>query len=151
MSLNAPFFPPCVSLSSETGSAITSSCIGLGNSLTPPAGQAGKPVPGYNGKRQSCRATSWLHNAQNTNQPLPSLNFLCICFYIFKFNFTFRSLFQCTKSKLLPLREDKTKQRWIKLSSCLYFPEEYLIYYCSSVPVDDTPPLHIKYVLFPFH
>uniref|UniRef100_A0AAQ4QU12 Acyl-CoA synthetase short-chain family member 3, mitochondrial n=1 Tax=Gasterosteus aculeatus aculeatus TaxID=481459 RepID=A0AAQ4QU12_GASAC len=31
----------------ETGSAITSSCIGLGNSLTPPAGQAGKPVPGY--------------------------------------------------------------------------------------------------------
>ncbi|XP_053271360.1 acyl-CoA synthetase short-chain family member 3, mitochondrial [Pleuronectes platessa] len=32
----------------ETGSAITSTCIGLGNSLTPPAGQAGKPVPGYN-------------------------------------------------------------------------------------------------------
>ncbi|KAG7225648.1 hypothetical protein INR49_005055 [Caranx melampygus] len=32
----------------KTGSAITSSCIGLGNSLTPPAGQAGKPVPGYN-------------------------------------------------------------------------------------------------------
>jgi len=32
----------------ETGSAITSSCIGLGNSLTPPAGTAGKPVPGYN-------------------------------------------------------------------------------------------------------
>ncbi|TKS90546.1 Acyl-CoA synthetase short-chain family member 3, mitochondrial [Collichthys lucidus] len=32
----------------ETGSPITSSCIGLGNSLTPPAGQAGKPVPGYN-------------------------------------------------------------------------------------------------------
>ncbi|XP_075968005.1 acyl-CoA synthetase short-chain family member 3, mitochondrial isoform X3 [Anarhichas minor] len=32
----------------ETGSAITSSCIGLGNSLTPPVGQAGKPVPGYN-------------------------------------------------------------------------------------------------------
>ncbi|XP_032361460.1 acyl-CoA synthetase short-chain family member 3, mitochondrial [Etheostoma spectabile] len=31
----------------ETGSPITSSCIGLGNSLTPPAGQAGKPVPGY--------------------------------------------------------------------------------------------------------
>ncbi|KAM7378422.1 hypothetical protein PAMA_013367 [Pampus argenteus] len=31
----------------ETGSAITSTCIGLGNSLTPPAGQAGKPVPGY--------------------------------------------------------------------------------------------------------
>ncbi|XP_068613813.1 acyl-CoA synthetase short-chain family member 3, mitochondrial-like, partial [Brachionichthys hirsutus] len=30
-----------------TGSAITSSCIGLGNSLTPPAGQAGRPVPGY--------------------------------------------------------------------------------------------------------
>ncbi|XP_008274707.1 acyl-CoA synthetase short-chain family member 3, mitochondrial [Stegastes partitus] len=32
----------------ETGSAITSTCVGLGNSLTPPAGQAGKPVPGYN-------------------------------------------------------------------------------------------------------
>ncbi|XP_037551576.1 acyl-CoA synthetase short-chain family member 3, mitochondrial [Nematolebias whitei] len=32
----------------ETGSAISASCIGLGNSLTPPAGQAGKPVPGYN-------------------------------------------------------------------------------------------------------
>ncbi|XP_029969230.1 acyl-CoA synthetase short-chain family member 3, mitochondrial [Salarias fasciatus] len=32
----------------ETGSAITSSCVGLGSSLTPPAGQAGKPVPGYN-------------------------------------------------------------------------------------------------------
>uniref|UniRef100_A0A3B3D0Q2 Acyl-CoA synthetase short-chain family member 3, mitochondrial n=1 Tax=Oryzias melastigma TaxID=30732 RepID=A0A3B3D0Q2_ORYME len=32
----------------ETGSAITSSFMGLGSSLTPPAGQAGKPVPGYN-------------------------------------------------------------------------------------------------------
>ncbi|KAJ8402417.1 hypothetical protein AAFF_G00369060 [Aldrovandia affinis] len=32
----------------ESGSAITATCIGLGNSLTPPAGQAGKPVPGYN-------------------------------------------------------------------------------------------------------
>uniref|UniRef100_A0A8D0L4N9 Acyl-CoA synthetase short-chain family member 3, mitochondrial n=1 Tax=Sphenodon punctatus TaxID=8508 RepID=A0A8D0L4N9_SPHPU len=32
----------------ETGSAITASCIGLGNSSTPPAGQAGKSVPGYN-------------------------------------------------------------------------------------------------------
>ncbi|MBN3284115.1 ACSS3 synthetase, partial [Polyodon spathula] len=31
----------------ESGSPITASCIGLGNSLTPPAGQAGKPVPGY--------------------------------------------------------------------------------------------------------
>ncbi|XP_061920691.1 acyl-CoA synthetase short-chain family member 3, mitochondrial isoform X1 [Entelurus aequoreus] len=31
----------------ETGSPITSTCLGLGNSLTPPAGQAGKPVPGY--------------------------------------------------------------------------------------------------------
>lgn len=37
-------------VSSETGSAITSTCIGLGETLTPPAGQAGKPVPGYNGK-----------------------------------------------------------------------------------------------------
>uniref|UniRef100_A0A7M4FST1 Acyl-CoA synthetase short-chain family member 3, mitochondrial n=2 Tax=Crocodylus porosus TaxID=8502 RepID=A0A7M4FST1_CROPO len=32
----------------ETGSAITASCIGLGNSTSPPPGQAGKPVPGYN-------------------------------------------------------------------------------------------------------
>ncbi|XP_061618274.1 acyl-CoA synthetase short-chain family member 3, mitochondrial isoform X2 [Phyllopteryx taeniolatus] len=31
----------------ETGSPITSTCVGLGDSLTPPAGQAGKPVPGY--------------------------------------------------------------------------------------------------------
>uniref|UniRef100_A0A8C9X8I7 Acyl-CoA synthetase short-chain family member 3, mitochondrial n=1 Tax=Sander lucioperca TaxID=283035 RepID=A0A8C9X8I7_SANLU len=41
----------------ETGSPITSSCIGLGNSLTPPAGQAGKPVPGYNGKSLNWRST----------------------------------------------------------------------------------------------
>uniref|UniRef100_A0A674BTR8 Acyl-CoA synthetase short-chain family member 3, mitochondrial n=1 Tax=Salmo trutta TaxID=8032 RepID=A0A674BTR8_SALTR len=34
----------------ESGSAITSSCIGLGNSLSPPAGQSGKPIPGYNGE-----------------------------------------------------------------------------------------------------
>lgn len=39
----------CVLLT-ESGSAITASCIGLGNSTTPPPGQAGKPVPGYNGK-----------------------------------------------------------------------------------------------------
>ncbi|KAL4660215.1 acyl-CoA synthetase short-chain family member 3, mitochondrial [Arapaima gigas] len=32
----------------ETGSSITASCVGLGNSLSPPAGQAGRPVPGYN-------------------------------------------------------------------------------------------------------
>ncbi|XP_068024223.1 acyl-CoA synthetase short-chain family member 3, mitochondrial isoform X2 [Melanerpes formicivorus] len=32
----------------ESGSAITASCIGLGHSTTPPPGQAGKPVPGYN-------------------------------------------------------------------------------------------------------
>ncbi|XP_072511583.1 acyl-CoA synthetase short-chain family member 3, mitochondrial isoform X3 [Notamacropus eugenii] len=32
----------------ETGSPITASCIGLGNSKTPPPGQAGKAVPGYN-------------------------------------------------------------------------------------------------------
>ncbi|XP_040450934.1 acyl-CoA synthetase short-chain family member 3, mitochondrial isoform X2 [Falco naumanni] len=32
----------------ESGSAITASCVGLGNSTTPPPGQAGKPVPGYN-------------------------------------------------------------------------------------------------------
>ncbi|XP_061060862.1 acyl-CoA synthetase short-chain family member 3, mitochondrial isoform X3 [Eubalaena glacialis] len=32
----------------ETGSPITASCIGLGSSKTPPPGQAGKSVPGYN-------------------------------------------------------------------------------------------------------
>lgn len=32
----------------ETGSPITASCVGLGNSKTPPPGQAGKCVPGYN-------------------------------------------------------------------------------------------------------
>ncbi|XP_036376101.1 acyl-CoA synthetase short-chain family member 3, mitochondrial [Megalops cyprinoides] len=32
----------------ESGSAITATCIGLGNSLSPPPGQAGRPVPGYN-------------------------------------------------------------------------------------------------------
>lgn len=37
-------------LLTESGSAITASCIGLGHSTTPPPGQAGKPVPGYNGK-----------------------------------------------------------------------------------------------------
>uniref|UniRef100_A0A8C9WUR1 Acyl-CoA synthetase short-chain family member 3, mitochondrial n=1 Tax=Scleropages formosus TaxID=113540 RepID=A0A8C9WUR1_SCLFO len=34
----------------ETGSSITASCVGLGNTVSPPAGQAGKPVPGYNVK-----------------------------------------------------------------------------------------------------
>ncbi|XP_077195051.1 acyl-CoA synthetase short-chain family member 3, mitochondrial isoform X2 [Paroedura picta] len=32
----------------ETGSAITATCVGLGNSLTPPPGQTGRLVPGYN-------------------------------------------------------------------------------------------------------
>uniref|UniRef100_H3C1F9 acetate--CoA ligase n=1 Tax=Tetraodon nigroviridis TaxID=99883 RepID=H3C1F9_TETNG len=32
----------------ETGSPITASCVGLGATLAPPGGQAGKPVPGYN-------------------------------------------------------------------------------------------------------
>ena len=32
----------------ETGSAITSTCVGLGNTLTPPPGVAGRPVPGWN-------------------------------------------------------------------------------------------------------
>ncbi|XP_066543223.1 acyl-CoA synthetase short-chain family member 3, mitochondrial isoform X2 [Amia ocellicauda] len=32
----------------ESGSPITASCVGLGSSLSPPAGQAGKSVPGYN-------------------------------------------------------------------------------------------------------
>ncbi|KPP61597.1 hypothetical protein Z043_120285, partial [Scleropages formosus] len=35
-----------------TGSSITASCVGLGNTVSPPAGQAGKPVPGYNGMQQ---------------------------------------------------------------------------------------------------
>ncbi|KAJ0057015.1 hypothetical protein NL108_000851, partial [Boleophthalmus pectinirostris] len=34
----------------ETGSPITSTCAGLDHSLTTPPGQAGKPVPGYDGK-----------------------------------------------------------------------------------------------------
>ncbi|KAK7895947.1 hypothetical protein WMY93_021272 [Mugilogobius chulae] len=34
----------------ETGSPITSTCVGLGHSLSPPSGQAGKPIPGYDGK-----------------------------------------------------------------------------------------------------
>ncbi|CAN0423745.1 acyl-CoA synthetase short-chain family member 3, mitochondrial [Lampetra fluviatilis] len=34
----------------ETGSAITATCIGLGGSLYPPAGQCGKSVPGYDVK-----------------------------------------------------------------------------------------------------
>ncbi|XP_055482166.1 acyl-CoA synthetase short-chain family member 3, mitochondrial [Psammomys obesus] len=40
------FFVICTM--AETGSPITASCIGLGNSKTPPPGQAGKCVPGYN-------------------------------------------------------------------------------------------------------
>uniref|UniRef100_A0A673ITQ0 Acyl-CoA synthetase short-chain family member 3, mitochondrial n=1 Tax=Sinocyclocheilus rhinocerous TaxID=307959 RepID=A0A673ITQ0_9TELE len=32
----------------ESGSSITASCVGLGCSLTPPAGTAGKALPGYN-------------------------------------------------------------------------------------------------------
>ncbi|XP_043093567.1 acyl-CoA synthetase short-chain family member 3, mitochondrial isoform X2 [Puntigrus tetrazona] len=40
----------CVMLSStdKSGSSITASCVGLGCSRTPPAGTAGKAVPGYN-------------------------------------------------------------------------------------------------------
>ncbi len=34
----------------ESGSSITASCVGLGCSRTPPAGTAGKAVPGYNGE-----------------------------------------------------------------------------------------------------
>ena len=34
----------------ETGSAITSTCVGLGNDLYPERGVAGKPVPGWNGQ-----------------------------------------------------------------------------------------------------
>ncbi|XP_028672986.1 acyl-CoA synthetase short-chain family member 3, mitochondrial isoform X1 [Erpetoichthys calabaricus] len=32
----------------ETGSPVAASCVGLGSSLSPPDGQTGKPVPGYN-------------------------------------------------------------------------------------------------------
>lgn len=35
----------------ETGHAITASCIGLGHSLDPPKYSAGMPVPGFNGMR----------------------------------------------------------------------------------------------------
>lgn len=38
-------------VSPETGSPITASCVGLGNTLAPPVGQAGNPVPGYNGRK----------------------------------------------------------------------------------------------------
>ena len=34
----------------ETGSAITASCVGLGNRLTPPSGCTGLPVPGWDCK-----------------------------------------------------------------------------------------------------
>lgn len=34
----------------ETGWPITSTCYGLGMNLHPPAGVAGKPVPGWNGR-----------------------------------------------------------------------------------------------------
>lgn len=50
----------CVLLT-ESGSAITASCIGLGNSTTPPPGQAGKPVPGYNGKNCAKNVTKKGH------------------------------------------------------------------------------------------
>ena len=33
----------------ETGSSMTSTCVGLGNDMSPPPGVAGRPVPGYNG------------------------------------------------------------------------------------------------------
>lgn len=56
----------CV-FSSETGSAITASCIGLGSSLTPPAGQAGKPVPGYDGES----VLSFLFKSQNKQLEVP--------------------------------------------------------------------------------
>ena len=34
----------------ETGHAITASCVGLGNRLNPPAGSTGLPVPGWDRK-----------------------------------------------------------------------------------------------------
>ena len=33
----------------ETGHAITATCVGLGNSLSPPKNSGGKPVPGFDG------------------------------------------------------------------------------------------------------
>lgn len=50
-------------VSPETGSPITASCIGLGNSKTPPPGQAGKSVPGYNGEK-----LPWLLEICNVNK-----------------------------------------------------------------------------------
>lgn len=50
MELNPTLIADMCVLLIESGSAITASCIGLGNSTTPPPGQAGKPVPGYNGE-----------------------------------------------------------------------------------------------------
>jgi hypothetical protein len=35
---------------SETGWAITSTCVGLGMPLNPTPGVTGKPVPGWNGR-----------------------------------------------------------------------------------------------------
>ena len=35
---------------SETGWAITASCVGLNMNLNPTPGVTGKPVPGWNGK-----------------------------------------------------------------------------------------------------
>jgi hypothetical protein len=34
----------------ETAHAITASCVGLGNSLSPPKDVSGMPVPGFDGK-----------------------------------------------------------------------------------------------------
>jgi len=43
------FKSPCIDhwWQTETGSAITTTCVGLGNDLYPASGTAGKPVPGY--------------------------------------------------------------------------------------------------------
>jgi len=44
------YYAAILCLVSETGSPITSTCVGLGNELYPDSGVAGKPVPGFNGQ-----------------------------------------------------------------------------------------------------
>ena len=58
---------------SETGSAITSTCVGLGTDLGPPRGVAGRAVPGWNGMGSSCFK-------KHINK---SLNYLYIYIYIY--------------------------------------------------------------------
>ena len=36
-------------IATEIGLSMTSTCVGLGNDMSPPAGVAGRPVPGFDG------------------------------------------------------------------------------------------------------